>query len=192
MIGVVLAGGRSRRMGAPKPAAPLAGRPMVHWPLASLAGACDRVAVVCKAGSELGELPAGVERWHEPEERRHPVAGIVHALERARAEVLVCGADMPFVGLPEVGALLHAAAASPGAAAVVATASGRIQPVFGVFRPAALAPLRAAAADAPLTRTVEALAPEVVALSAAALRSVDTPEELRAAQRELQSGEDRR
>ena len=90
MIGAVLAGGEGRRLGSgSKAAAQLAGRPLVEYPLEALADVCERVAVVCKRGTCLPEL-TGVERWDEPDEPRHPLTGIVHALETAAAPVLIC------------------------------------------------------------------------------------------------------
>ena len=176
----MLAGGAGRRLGGSKPAATLAGRAMIEFPLAALAGACDRVAVVCKPGTRLPEL-TGVERWDEPESLRHPLSGIVHALERAGEPVLVCAADMPFVTADALQTLL-AGAGRAGGRPVVAVSEGRLQPVLGLYAPAVLDELRAAPDDAPLTRTVEALDPVRVALPPALVRSVDTPEELAAAE----------
>jgi molybdenum cofactor guanylyltransferase len=130
--------------------------------------------VVCKSDTELPPLP-GTERWDEPDEPRHPLTGIVHALETADAPVLVCAADMPFVTAEACGTLLHAAGASP---AVVATAEGVLQPVLGLYALSALERLRAAPPDAPLTATVESLRPLRVALPPGLVRSVNTPEEL--------------
>lgn len=178
MIGVVLAGGAGRRMGGSKPLAMLAGRPLVSYPVAALAGVCERVAVVCKAGTRLPELP-GVERWDEEDEPRHPRTGIVHALERAGGPVLVCAADMPFVTPDACLTLLQAARST---AVVVATSEGRLQPVFGLYAPAALGALRDAPADAPLTETVEALDPVRVALPPGLVRSVNTSDELEQAE----------
>jgi molybdopterin-guanine dinucleotide biosynthesis protein A len=96
--------------------------------------------------------------------------------------VLVCAADMPFVTADACRTLLGAAGTSP---AVVATAEGVLQPVLGLYAPAALELLRAAPPDAPLTRTVEALEPVRVALPAALVRSVNTPEELAEAEAQL-------
>ena len=161
----------------------LAGRPLVSYPVAALGAVCDRVAVVCKRETDLPELP-GAERWAEPAEPRHPLTGIVHALETAAGPVLVCAADMPFV-TPDACRSLLAGAASGGALAAVATADGRLQPVFGVYAPAALDVLCAADADAPLTQTIEALDPARVALPPALVRSVNTREELAAAEADL-------
>jgi molybdopterin-guanine dinucleotide biosynthesis protein A len=168
-------------MGGGKPARLLAGRPLVAWPAAALAPVCERVVIVGKAGDDLPDLD-GVERWHEPDEPRHPLTGIVHALERADAPVLVCAADMPFV-TPEACRTLAAAGGSANAA--VAVAAGVLQPVFALYAPAALELLTAAEPDAPLTSTVEALNPARVALPPPLVRSVDTPDELAEAEREL-------
>jgi molybdenum cofactor guanylyltransferase len=178
MIGAVLAGGEGRRLGGgSKPSAALAGRPMAAYPAAALAGVCERVAVVCKPDTELPQLH-GVERWDEPAAPRHPLTGIVHALERAAGPVLVCAADMPFVTADACRSLLQAAGASAGSPAVVAAAAGVLQPVFGLYGPAALGLFGEAAEDAPLTRTVESLDPVRVALPPALVRSVNTPAEL--------------
>jgi molybdopterin-guanine dinucleotide biosynthesis protein A len=179
VIGAVLAGGSGSRLGADsKPAAELAGRPLVSYPLAALSAVCERVAVVCKPDTKLPELD-GVERWEEPAEPRHPLVGIVHALERAGGPVLVCAADMPFVTVAACESLLGAVGG--GRPAVVAVAEGVLQPVFGLYAPAALATLRAAPQGTSLTETVEALDPARVALPPALVQSVNTPEDLAAA-----------
>jgi molybdopterin-guanine dinucleotide biosynthesis protein A len=175
VIGALLAGGSGSRLGSgSKAAALVARRPLASYPAAALGAVCERVAVVCKRDSELPDLP-GTERWEEPDEPRHPLTGIVHALDTAGGPVLVCAADMPFVTADACRTLLQAAGATP---AVVATADGVLQPTFGLYAPAALEVLRSAADDAPLTRTVEALDPVRVALPAALVRSVNTPEDL--------------
>lgn len=163
---------------ASKPATLLAGRPLIAYPAGALGEVCERVAVVCKRDTSLPQLP-GVERWEEPDEPRHPLTGIVHALERAAAPVLVCAADMPFVTADACRSLIQAAGTAP---AVVATAESVLQPTLGLYAPAALEVLSAAPADAPLTRTVEALEPARVALPPALVASVNTPAELAAAE----------
>jgi molybdenum cofactor guanylyltransferase len=184
VIGAVLAGGAGSRLGrASKPAALLAGLPLIAYPLAALGGVCERLAVVCKPDSELPDLPVGVERWDEPAEPRHPLTGIVQALERARGPVLVCAADMPFVTADACRTLVDAGGG--GGAAVIAVSEGVLQPVLGLYAPGALETLRAAPPDAALTASVEALDPIRVALPPALVRSVNTPEELAAAEQAL-------
>jgi molybdopterin-guanine dinucleotide biosynthesis protein A len=70
-IGVVLAGGRGRRMGGAKAIVELAGRPLICYPLEALAAALDEVAVLAKADTELPSLP-GATIWVEPQPHHHP------------------------------------------------------------------------------------------------------------------------
>jgi molybdenum cofactor guanylyltransferase len=178
VIGVVLAGGAGRRMGGSKAMRPLAGRPLISYPLAALAAACERVVVVAKPDTEL---PGDVERWDEPALPRHPLTGIVHALERAGAAVLVCAADMPFVTPDACRALFDAAPAD----ATVAEADGVLQPVFAVYRSSALDRLRAAPSGAALREVLAGLDVVRVALPAVLLRGVDTVADVADAEREL-------
>ena len=180
MIGVVLAGGAGRRIGGGKPAKLLAGRPLASYPAAALAAVCDRVAIVAKSHTELPHLP-GVEVWDdEPAEPQHPLTGIVHALERAKGQpILLCAADMPFVTPESLRSLAHAGETA------IATADGVLQPALGLYSPAALASLKNAEPDIPLTRAVEALDPARVPVPAELVRNVNSPDELAAAEREL-------
>lgn len=177
----LLAGGAGSRLGGSKPLAELDGRALMLHPLDVLIRVAERVAVVCKPHTPLAPLPAGVERWDEPAEPRHPLTGILHALARAGEPLLVCAADMPRITEGACRELL--AAAGEGTLAAVATAGGSLVPTFAVYRPRALALLRSAPPDAPLRRTVERLAPVRVPMPAAVVGSVNTPAELAAAQR---------
>ena len=183
MVGALLAGGAGRRMKGAKPAAELAGKPLIAWPAAALEEICDTVAVVCKPGTELPELE-GIERWDEPDEPRHPLTGVIHALERADGPVLVCAADMPFV-TPDACQTLIERGREGGGHAAVAVTEGRLQPVFGVYLPSALELLRAADDGVALSTTVESLDPVRVALPPPLVRSVNTRDELAEAEEEL-------
>ena len=175
VTGAILAGGAGRRMGGTSKAlVELDGRPLAAIVAQTLAEVCDPVAIVCKPDTEVPDLP-GIERWDEPPEPRHPVTGIVHALERAGGPVLVCAVDMPWVTADACRSLLEAASDRPAA---VAVAAGTLCPVFGVYAPAALEAMRGAADGAPLRETVAALDPTRVALPPALLRSVNAPEDL--------------
>lgn len=180
MLGAVLAGGAGRRIGGAKAMRPLAGRPLVSYPLAALAEACERVVVIAKPDTEL---PPEVERWVEPAKPRHPLAGIVWAVERAGAPTLVCAGDMPFVSAGACRALI---AAHEGAA-TVAVADGRLEPLLAVYAPAALPALRSARPDAPLRRTVASLAPVRVEVDPRIVANVNTAAELEAAERALRA-----
>jgi molybdenum cofactor guanylyltransferase len=187
-IGVVLAGGAGRRIGGGKAVVELRGTPLVRYPLRALQAVLAEVVVVAKQGSELPPLP-GVPIWIEPAEPRHPLAGIVHALEGAGAaaelagparEILVSAGDLPFVG-PELVERLVRADPS-GAPAVVPRAGGRLQPLLARYAPAAYAPLAAALRRDPLpslTDAVAALEPRVIDLGdPLPFFNVNVPEDL--------------
>jgi molybdenum cofactor guanylyltransferase len=171
-------------MGGAKQAAMLAGRPLASYPASVLGQVCEQVAIVCKPDTQLPDID-GAERWDEPTEPRHPVAGIAFALERARGPVLVCAGDMPFVTADACRSLIEAAGGAGSVDAAVAVSAGVLQPVFGLYAPSALEGLRAAPDDAPLSDTVASLDPVRVALPPRLVRSIDTPEELAEADAEL-------
>jgi molybdenum cofactor guanylyltransferase len=175
MIGAILAGGTGKRMGGvSKAMLELDGRPLALHVATVLAEVCEGVAIVCKPDTEVPAID-GVERWDEPAEPRHPLTGIVHALECADGPVLVCAVDMPWVTAHACRSLLDSA---PGAVAAIAVAAGEACPVFGVYAPEALDLLRAAQRNAPLRETVGALDPVRVALPPVLLRSVNEPGDL--------------
>jgi len=136
------------------------------------------VPILCVA---LFDLTAG--RWDEPAEPRHPLTGIVCALERGGPEgVVALACDTPL--LPP--RLLRALAAR-AALTVVRTPDGRVHPLPGRFPAALLAPLAAARdAQAPLGRTLRELG---VALldedDPRGLLNVNRPEDLARAQASL-------
>jgi molybdopterin-guanine dinucleotide biosynthesis protein A len=132
IVGAVLAGGASRRMGAPKATLVLAGRPLLEYPLAAVQGAGLEPVVVAKTDSPIPSL--AVARWTEPAEPVHPLTGIVTALEAAASRpVLTVACDMPFV----TAELLADLAARIGPA-VVPEAGGRLHPLLARWDPAVL------------------------------------------------------
>lgn len=169
-MGVVLAGGRGRRMGGSKLTVALRGRPLISYPLAALRGALDDVAVIAKPDVELPSLP-GVMVWIEPVDPRHPLVGIVEALGLAGGRpVLTCPADLPFV----TSSLIRRLAQEPpaGAPAVLAAHASQAQPLLGCYQPVAAALLADAA------RSGEARVQEAVAAIGPRLLEVEDPIEL--------------
>ncbi len=181
MIVAVLAGGRGRRMGAPKPQVALGGLPLIAHPLAAARAAGLEAVVVAKPGTALPALDVPV--WIEPREPSHPLCGLVAALERGPVVAVAC--DQPWVSAE----LLAALAAHPGAA--VGLVAGRLEPFPGRYDPAQLPALRAALAEeASMRATLDALAPTRLDLTpfgdpVRLVASLNTPEDLAAAERYL-------
>jgi molybdopterin-guanine dinucleotide biosynthesis protein A len=179
MVAVVLAGGASRRMGEPKAGLELHGRPLLEHAVAAARAAGLEPVVLAKPGDPLPAVDA--ERWDEPAEPRHPLTGIIAALERAGPQGIVALAcDTPFVR----PALLDALAART-VTTLVRTPDGRLHPLPGRYADAAAlrAPL---AAGAPLVRTLIDLGAAVLdEPDAASLLNVNRPGDLERAARVL-------
>jgi molybdopterin-guanine dinucleotide biosynthesis protein A len=128
-IGVVLAGGRSRRFGGAKVLAELGGRPLISYPLAALSAAGLEPVVVAKRKSPLPGLDCPVLR--EPALPSHPLCGVVAALRWGGGRpAVVLGCDMPFVTAP----LLAWLAGLDGL--VVPEVNDRLQPLLARYEPA--------------------------------------------------------
>jgi len=180
MIVAVLAGGRGRRLGGAKATAELAAEPLIARPLAAAREAGLEAVVVAKRATVLPQLDAPV--WIEPDTPFHPLCGLIAALERGPVVAVAC--DQPWV----TGALLAALATAGPTAGWV---EGRYQPFPAHYVPSQLPVLREALAEeASLRTTLARLAPAKFDLAAFGdpaqlIASVNTPEQLAAAAREL-------
>ena len=96
VTGVVLAGGRSTRMGLDKLLVVIGGVTLIERVVAPLKGACEEVLVV---GATSAPLPPGTRPVPDlRSDRAGPLAGIEAGLAAARnPSVFVAAADMPFL-----------------------------------------------------------------------------------------------
>jgi molybdopterin-guanine dinucleotide biosynthesis protein A len=155
-MGAVLAGGGGRRIGGDKAIVELDGRPLLSYPIDALRAVLGEIAVVAKRRTVLPPLRGAATVYHEPDEPRHPLAGVVHALRLAHGRAVVAvAADMPLVGPALVRALVEADAG--GRPAVVPRAGGRLQPLCARYEPVALEALDGFDATARATDLVAAL-----------------------------------
>jgi molybdenum cofactor guanylyltransferase len=186
-FGAVLAGGRGSRLGGAKPTVELAGRPLIAYPLAALAAAGIEAFVVAKPDTDLP--PFAVDVVTEPTQPTHPLAGIVAALRHAGRPLVILGCDFPFAP----PALLRALAEAPEPLVVPAPGDDP-QPLMARWSPELLPRLEGALdREEPLRRTVAALDPRLLddaelaqfGEPARAFRNVNTPADLRAAERAL-------
>jgi molybdenum cofactor guanylyltransferase len=118
ILGVILAGGRSRRFGGEKALFPLAGEPMASWALRALRSHTARQVVI----SHLPEVARALDvtRMEDQYPDRGPLgglhAGLVRAREEGREGVFALACDLPLVGPDLVGRILSAwPAGAPGA-----------------------------------------------------------------------------
>lgn len=98
---MVLAGGRSSRMGTPKWDLDWHGTSLVYRMAALLKrSVAGQVVVVGAPGQHLGELPEGVEVVHDPTEGLGPLQGLaagLTAVSDSRTIAFVCSVDLPFL-----------------------------------------------------------------------------------------------
>ncbi len=153
-LGAVLAGGAATRLGGAKATAQLAGRPLITYPIEALAQAGITPVVFAKQGSDLPEQE--VEVVTEPDEPRHPLAGVVAALRHAGARgALVLPCDVPFVS-PMLLRILASATST-----TTVRSGGRIHPLIAFYSCESLEHLESAmAAGASATAALEDLNPE--------------------------------
>ena len=189
--GLVLAGGRSRRMGAAKAGLDWHGRPLVVHVTdclrAALGGAEAPVVVVRAPGQPLPALAAGVDVVDDPAEGQGPLqglaAGLAHLHARGIEDAVAVATDQPWAAAV-VARLV--AARRPGDDAVAFAG----QPLGALYATAlgATAQARLDAGKGSLRGLLAAVATRELPFDAeaeAALRSLDTPEAYAAARRAL-------
>lgn len=145
---IILAGGRSRRMGRDKAALVLGGRTLLQRAVDAASAAAAAVVVVGAPGRELPQLTSTVALTlvTDADEGLGPLAGIVAGLEAVRTPItVVVACDMPFLA-PALLRLL-ASVVRGGASVAVPEVDRRAQPLCAALQTRALAPLRVALAD---------------------------------------------
>jgi molybdopterin-guanine dinucleotide biosynthesis protein A len=98
--GIILCGGKSRRMGRPKVMLPFGPETMLQRVVRLLGQAVDVTVVVATAGQELPELPSAVVLARDRRPDRGPLEGLAAGLGALgdRAELaFLCGCDVPLL-----------------------------------------------------------------------------------------------
>ncbi|NOX26313.1 MAG: molybdenum cofactor guanylyltransferase [Deltaproteobacteria bacterium] len=128
LIGCVLIGGESIRMGQPKHLLQYGGQSWLARINSCLQRSCDEVVVVGK-----GELPDG--NWPLLADACGccgPMAGVLAALRRyPQAALIVCACDMPEISAAAVAWLIGQC--QPDDWAVVPQIAGRLHPLFAIY-----------------------------------------------------------
>lgn len=144
MIGVVLAGGRSTRLGQDKVRLRLPGdgRDMLARTADLLAACTDGVAVSCRASSE-GNAPAlpGVRSIPDVEDGLGPFGGIWSALRELRQPILLLSCDLPFMDTPTLRRLIEARSTRASGAIMTTflqAETGFIEALVSIYEPACL------------------------------------------------------
>lgn len=136
VLGAVLCGGASSRMGADKALLPVQGTPMVVRVSDALrSGGCQRVVAIGGDGAAIAAL--GIEWCADEWPGEGPLGGVLTALSRAgdaSSHVVVVACDLPFLRADTVAQLVESAV---GSAQVVAARTDRLEPLCAVWPVAA-------------------------------------------------------
>jgi molybdopterin-guanine dinucleotide biosynthesis protein A len=131
---IILAGGRSSRMGQPKATLRLGGQALIERTIAELARAFNDIVVVTAPESEAIELPAldAATIVHDDAAYQGPVGALARGLRAARHELaFACSCDLPMLR-SEVASWL--ASLAGGFDAVIPQVDGRLQLLHAVYR----------------------------------------------------------
>jgi molybdenum cofactor guanylyltransferase len=195
--GVILAGGKSRRMGRDKLPLMVGGKPLLDRVHLTLASRCDEILVV----GEGGYSPAGARYISDLRPgRQGPLAGIEAGLLAARHRaVFVAAGDMPFLTADLAGYLLGLL--SDDVPAVVPYTGSRVHPLCAAYgrevRPAVSAaldrrirPVRELLEDLPGVRFVREEELRWFGNPDLLLTNVNSPEDLERARKAFSGGEE--
>lgn len=140
---IVLAGGRSTRMGRDKASLPFRGTTLLGRAITTLSTVVDRVVVVARRAQALPASPplpraVPVDVAFDRVEDAGPVGGLVAGLEALDAElVYLSSCDVPWLRPTFVDAMFAEAA---GVDVALPEVEGRLHPLAGVYRRDAVLP----------------------------------------------------
>jgi len=123
-------------MGLPKATIELAGRPLIAYGIAAARAAGLEPLVVAKPESELP--PLDCPRIAESDERPHPLAGVIAALDYSGAPLVALACDVPLVPPGLLAELAHRRAS------FAMPAAPQPQPLVARYTPGLLPRLRSA------------------------------------------------
>ncbi len=201
---IILAGGRSTRMGRAKDSLPFGDNTLLGRIAGTLAACASPVVVVARdAAQALPPLPAGTGLVFDEQPGQGPLAGLAAGLRHLRDRAgfaahdaaLLAACDQPFWTADAVRWLGSQLGAAPEVPLVMPFANGSLQPLAAVYRLAVLPSIDAMLASGGRTPRDLAALPGARTLAEAELRAFDpalrflqnvnTPEEYDAARREL-------
>ncbi|MCA8957989.1 MAG: molybdenum cofactor guanylyltransferase [Planctomycetes bacterium] len=185
---IVLAGGRSRRMGRAKESLPFRGSTLLGHTVDLLAACTYPVVVVARDPTqELPPLLLETELTFDPQVDQGPLVGIQAGLRFLGAQcdaAFVVGCDTPFLSATAVDWLAHQLGDYD---AVMARIEGKLQPLGAIYRVSTLAAVDAlitegvrtprTLAERVRTRILDESVIDAFDPTRAFLHSVDSPEE---------------
>lgn len=131
--GIVLAGGRSSRMGTSKAALEWHGSTLIRRVVGIVARGVDRVVVVRAPGQALPRLPPEVAVVEDAREGRGPLQGILAGIEAVAGDAEIAFVSSTDVPLLHPSFVAHVLAAGRGADVAVPRAGGFRHPLAAAY-----------------------------------------------------------
>jgi molybdopterin-guanine dinucleotide biosynthesis protein A len=184
MVGAVLTGGASRRMGRTKALIELDGVPMARRVADALAQAgCG--SVIAYGGDPVVLEPLGIPVLPDRHPGSGPLGGVLGVLELVAESdlhidgVFVVACDLPALRSGDLGGMVDALRRHHDVDVVVAR-TARIEPTCAIWRPRATERLREVfeSGERALHRAIERLESCTVEVEPGAVRNINTPDDL--------------
>ena len=138
ITGIVLAGGRSRRMGTDKSMMMLNGKSMIEYSIDALKPLCNKIVV---SSNNFGYDFTGCEVWPDELPDQAPIVGIYSCLKRSATEYnIFLSCDMPMMSTEMLKYLL--ANSVDHDITVPMHGDGFIEPLCGIYKKSAIGILK--------------------------------------------------
>ncbi|MCH8528711.1 MAG: molybdenum cofactor guanylyltransferase [Kiritimatiellae bacterium] len=145
LTGLVLAGGKSRRMGRDKALLEFHGKPQALVAAEMLRPHVDEVYLSCRPDQYADDAFSGLPRLTDPAEGMGPMGGMLAAfLHKPDAAWLVLACDLPLLTPETLDTLLRGREPGLAMTAFVSAFDGLPEPLCTIYEPAALPFLEAA------------------------------------------------
>lgn len=146
--GLVLAGGRSRRMGSDKAALRTNGKTQLERAVELLGRHLEQVYVSTRSDQADDPVRAGFEQIVDTYDDLGPVAGILSAMDRfPDRSWLVLACDLPNIDDETIAYLISSGDEASPATAFISVVDGLPEPLCAVWRPASRAVIEQFVAD---------------------------------------------
>ena len=130
ITGIVLAGGRSSRMGEDKSLMRLNGKTLIEYSIDALRPICEKVII---SSNNPNYDFTGCEVWPDELPDQAPIIGIYSCLKRSETELnIILSCDMPLMSASMIGFLL--AKSADYDITVPVHDNGQIEPLCGVYK----------------------------------------------------------
>ncbi len=135
ILGLVLAGGRSSRMGRDKSLIEYHGKPQVDYLAELLASFCNQVFISCK---QTEQMPAGLNYLFDQFPMDSPLNGVLSAFNfNSNAAWLTVPVDMPLIDSKTIAFLILNRDASKAATCFLDSDGKNPEPLFTLWEPKA-------------------------------------------------------